>query len=447
MFALCRSSLRATSPLLAGIAISTALAQSASGLEYSRLHFFRRDTPRGANPYSGVTIGSDGALYGTTYSGGVSTNCAGGCGTVYRLILPIPGEPRATETSLYKFRGRSDGQHPIGSVIIDSQGAIYGTTFSGGFQVPECSDGCGTVFKLTPPAPPDTQWTKTILRAFRSGIDGAHPYSGLVMDAGGNLYGTTYEGGAPPSPGHGTVFKLSPPVAPSVIWGYKVIHRFDGNAVEGGNPEGGTLVLDSAGALYGTTSSGGSLPGGLVGFGTVFKLSPPVPPATHWTHSVLYTFPGGRRGGQPQSGVTFDASGALYGTTFSYGGTGSFGLVYKLSPPVPPSRRWTQTVLHAFGGNDGQNPRSGVVFGPNGSLYGTTYHGGRNTYGTAYRLTPPIPPSTEWTTRILRYFGGQTDGAVPMYGNLVFDRDGALYGVTLGSTFAPGNAGFAFRLK
>jgi uncharacterized repeat protein (TIGR03803 family) len=211
----------------------------------------------GAFPQAGLIADSSGNLYGTTSAGGASGGCGEpGCGTVFKL------SPSGTETVLYAFKGfPSDGQGPAG-LIADSNGNLYGTTQVGGTRVVFCPSGCGTVFKLSPGG------TETVLYAFSSFGDGAHPYAGLIADSSGNLYGTTYDGSAPCSEaaGCGVVFKLSPDGTETVLY------SFTGGS-DGGSPFAG-LIADSSGNLYGTTAVGGASGCNVgLGCGVVFKLT------------------------------------------------------------------------------------------------------------------------------------------------------------------------------
>jgi choice-of-anchor C domain-containing protein len=158
---------------------------------FAVIHPFRGGSD-GAIPASGVIIDKSGSLYGTTSQGGGSANCSGGCGTVFKLTPPVSGVAWP-ETVLHRFRGLSDGQNPQANLILDSAGALYGTTAGGGSQ--NCTGGCGTVFKLTPPAS-GTIWKETILHRFAGSQDGAAPMAGLHMDSAGHLTGTTAAGGA-----------------------------------------------------------------------------------------------------------------------------------------------------------------------------------------------------------------------------------------------------------
>ena len=347
------------------------------------LHVFS-SAPDGVNPFAGVIFGSDGALYGTTVFGGNPGN-----GTVYKLTPSAMGGTLWSETVLYSFTGGADGANPSnGSLILDSSGALYGTTINGG------SSGNGTVYKLAPPATGRTLWNKTVLYSFTAGADGRYGSSSLIFDSSGALYGTAAGGGN----GSGTVYKLTPP-ASGTVWSLTVLYAFAAVTNNNGGPDGafpsaGPLILDSNGALYGTTRAGGPCQGCGLGFGTVYKVTPPAvgaPTGTPWTEAVIYNFAGASDGYGPNAGVLFDSSGALYGTTTN-GGAG-WGTVFKLTPPVggmPPGTPWTKTILYNFLNTpDGNGPFSGLIFDRHGTIYGTTAGGGSGIYpynGTVFQV-------------------------------------------------------------
>ena len=309
-----------------------------------------------------------------------------------------------TESVLYAFTG-TDGYGPYANLVFDAAGNLYGTTVIGG------ASDAGTVFQLTPTS---SGWQESVLYSFTGGSDGANPWSALVLDAAGNLYGTTYFGG---SHSYGIVFSLS---QTSTGWQFTVLHSFTGG-FDGGNPHAG-VILDTSGNLYGTTYFGGR------GNGVVFELSPS---ATGWKESVLHFFSGQNDGGYPGSRLLFDAAGKLYGTTTA-GGLDHQGVVFRLSPNS--SGTWNEAVLHAFtGGKDGAVPWGGLIVDPAGNLYGTTLNGGNLTTcsgmgcGTAFKLKPAS--NGAWIESVLHSFIGKADGAFP-YGGLTIDASGNLYGAT-----------------
>ncbi|MGB9232941.1 MAG: choice-of-anchor tandem repeat GloVer-containing protein [Terriglobales bacterium] len=353
---------------------------------------------------------------------------------------------------LHSFTGPPDGAAPHADVVEDAQGNLYGTTGYGGDSACNAPYGCGTAFKL------DASGNETVLHAFTGPPDGSSPLAeGLVLDAQGNLYGTTYGGGAS---NDGTVFKLD-----TATGAETVLHSFTGSP-DGSSPESGGLTRDAKGNLYGATkqggangygivfkvdasgnesvlysfTTGGSGPGNLVsvldaqgnlygitfiggdltcnapnGCGTVFKLD------TAGNMTVLYAFTGSGGDGANPGKLVLDAQDNLYGGT-EYGGDLSCnspngcGTVYKLAPPVPPSVPWTETVLYSFtGGADGYSS-GGLMLDAQDNLYGGTEYGGDlscnspNGCGTVFKLAPPVPPSVPWTETTLYTFTNEADG-------------------------------------
>jgi len=323
----------------------------------------------GYNPNGGVTFDAAGNLYGTTYNDS----------NAFQLTPGANG--KWTEKVLYSFSGGSDGFLPNSSVIFDAAGNLYGTTSWGGDPI--CS--CGVVFELSPSA--NGSWTEKVLHTFIGGKDGTFP-NGVVFDAAGNLYGTTYGGGLTD---RGTVFELTP--GANGQWSETVLHTFNGK--DGSHPETG-LIVDAAGKLYGTTTYGGVLGSGCnestCGTGTVFRLTPGK--EGEWKEKVLHSFrPDGKDGSSPDSSLSFDANGNLYGTTYTGGIHGSygFGTVFRLAPGA--NDKWKETVLHKFSsGGDGGNPASGLIVDGVGNLYGTAENGGNHGLycqcGTVFEITP-----------------------------------------------------------
>jgi uncharacterized repeat protein (TIGR03803 family) len=315
-----------------------------------------------ATPFAGVIRDGSGNLYGTTPGGYESA------GTVFKL------DRAGHETLLHTFiNGGTGGGFPYSGVVRDAAGNLYGTLSSGGASV------YGAVFKL------DKTGSETVLYSFVGGRDGSSPLAGVVRDAAGNFYGTTYYGGGSRCGGSGcgTMFKLDATGKETVL------HRFTGGT-DGGHPGYGSLVRDAAGNLYGTTYNGGGTGCGGPGCGIVFKLD-----ATG-KETVLHRFTGGTDGGHPGYGsLVRDPAGNLYGTTYNGGGTGcggpGCGIVFKLDATGK------ETVLHRFtGATDGANPYGGLVQDAVGNLYGTTLSGGDLSCSTSdgpgcgvvFKLTP-----------------------------------------------------------
>jgi hypothetical protein len=293
---------------------------------------------------------------------------------------------------IYNFQGGNDGQLPIGDLVFDAQGNLYGATeYGGGFG--SCNapfdQHCGTIFKLSPPRTKGGKWKEKVLYSFKAGTDGANPNGGLIFDKAGAIYGTTYSGAnqdcnfGQGEIGCGMVFRLSPPTTKGSAWTEHVLHRFKA-ADDGGQPNG-SLVLDATGRLYGTAGGGANQ-----GKGIVFRLNR----TSHrtWEDSLLYDLKNGRNGESPHAGVVFDAEGNLY-TTASGGGVVGGGTIIRLHPASKNS--WALSVLHDFKGNpDGSYPASKVTFDAAGNLYGTTQQSGTGQScgnygcGTVFEVSP-----------------------------------------------------------
>jgi len=325
--------------------------------------------------YGGVTFGPDGALYGATEG-------SFGKGVVYRLA-PAPSFCRSVSCfwlygGIYQYAGSGDGVYMEGDLVFDAAGNMYGTS-SGGGQY-----SGGTVFKLSPTG---GGWTKTVIHDFGNGNDGSGPWSGLVFDKAGNLYGTTTEGGFSgcKSPyGCGTVYRLTPS---GDSWTESVIYYFHGQS--DGSAIYAPPIIDDAGNLYGSASDQGPNGGG-----TVFELSPS---AGGWTFNLLYAFdysedelwPG------PRGKLVMDPAGTLYGVTSLDGGRNT-GTIFKL---VPSGGGYAYSTLYTFCSQpsctDGWGPLSGLARDADGNLYGTTVGGGdtgpacgNEGCGVVFKFTP-----------------------------------------------------------
>ena len=371
----------------------------------------------GAHPVAGLVSDAQGNLYGTNQNGGA------GPGTVFKLSPGTGGT--WTEKVLYSF-GLNDGDccggSPAAGLVFDKMGNLYGTTSGGG------AGSGGTVFQLVPTA--SGPWTLNVIYAFQAiTTDGVAPQAGLIFDAQGNLYGTTSRGGAnyltEAGPG-GTVFELIPTT--SGPWTEKILHSFALGS-DGYDPVAG-LVFDANGNLYGTTSSGGPAADSQGG-GTVFELSPGT--GGTWTETIIHSFGGCTEfcadGYDPVAGLAIDDAGNLYGTTSAGGpnGFGADGVAFELSPS---GSTWTEKILHNFGSDetDGINPHAGLVFDPQGDLYGTTEAGGTDDVGTVFELIPE--PNGTWAEAVLHSFNSaNSDGQNP-YGGVILDAAANLYGTT-----------------
>ena len=305
------------------------------------LHSFSQTDGDGAFPWYGtLTRDSFGNLYGTTITGGIAGEQC--CGTVFEVTAS------GKETVLYRFTGTNGDGFPQYGVVRDPLGNLYGTTQNGGPY------NAGTVFKVDPTG------KKTVLYSFTGSNDGGEPVAGLVLDAKGNLYGTTSQGG--PSFA-GNVFKVDPAGKETTLY------TFTGST-DGGDPEAG-VIRDSHGNLYGTTNFGGT-----ENAGTVFK----VDPQGHET--VLHNFTGGSDGWLPiGASLVRDSAGNLYGTT-PQGGSTDFGVVFKIDA------KGHETILHTFSGSDGKIPYGTLILDKAGNLYGTTYQGGAHGGGVVFKIAP-----------------------------------------------------------
>jgi len=351
----------------------------------------------------------------------------------FMLTVAAPLAHGQTFNTIYNFAGTPDGQGPFAGVIQDSAGNLYGTTLTGGTAC-----GYGSIFKIT------AKGAESLLYSY-SGLDGELPYAGLLRDKAGNLYGTTYLGGAS---GLGTIFRLSKTGKLKVLHSFagggtdgcypyggvtmdssgniygtttlcgggygmlwkiskagkmSVLHDFTGGATDGAEPALGNLFLDNKGNLYGVTIEGGP-----ANAGVVYEVS------KSGRFKMLYSFKAGTADGCfPYGTVARDGSGALYGTTNSCGAA-TLGTLWKL-------KGGKETVLHSFAGapNDGRNPNAGVILDSKGNLYGTASGGGSSDDGVVYEYS-----GGEFT--VLHAFAG-SDGETADCG-LLRTSKGKLYG-------------------
>jgi len=322
------------------------------------------------------------------------------------LLAAVPPAHGQTDV-LYSFANSPDGANPrYVTPVLDAKGNIYGTTNYGGTY------GFGTVFKVT------HSGTETVLHSFNvDGTDGIYPWAGLVLGKNGILYGTTAEGGT--NNIYGTVFKLT---HTKKGWRETILHSF-GASGDGSQPYD-VLALDQKGDLYGTTNVGGSY-----SYGTVFKLTP------SGKETILHSFDlNGADGANPVAGVTLGFDGTLYGTT-EYGGAYNQGTVFELTPTG------TETILWNFGGGgDGANPLAGVVLDKSGNLYGTTVNGGAYGDGTVFELT------SSGTEMILHSFANNDIDGFNPYASLAMDKAGTLYGTTVNGGGTGSVAGIVFEM-
>jgi len=363
----------------------------------------------GGGPHTALSFDSSGNAYGVTVTGGFSD-----CGTVFQLSTS------GTETPLFAFDCFATGKNPYGGVIVDSKGNLYGTTVAGGDGGICAGDGCGVVYELSNSG---GTWTETVLYNFTGGDDGFGPGGALVMDASGNLYGTTPDGG---SGGVGVVYELS---LKGGQWIQTVLHAFTGGD-DGAVGSLGPLLLDHNGNLDGVTELGGKFAAG-----TVFQL---FMARGQWSFSTLYSFKGQPDAAFPYGGVIEDSKGNLYGTTY-FGGASGVGSVFELD--LAHKR---EHVLYSFTeGNDGGYSTSSLIFDSRGNLYGTTSMGGNPSCdcGTVFELSPAQGGVKE---RILHRFSESPDGGYPYYG-LTADGKGNFYGSTVSGGHNSQGVIFSFK--
>jgi len=352
----------------------------------------------GATPIGGLIFDPQGNLYGATYDGG-----AYGYGTVFEFTAT------GMEKVLYSFTGGADGSRPSGDLTLDAQGNLYGTTYFGG-DLSGCRGyGCGVVFELT------STGTESVLYTFTGGDDGAYPNGGLLLDAGDNLYGTTESSYVFP-PGPATLFEVNASGLFSVIYSFPLLH----NGFKSSPFPNGGLLMDSQGNFYGTTEFGGPLgQNGCprhtgAGCGTIFEISP------GGTETVLLDlqYIGAT---WPTAGLIADAQGNFYGTS-TRGGKGH-GTVFELTS------NGTGKLLYQFtAGRDAVFPESRPVLDGVGNLYGTTWKGGGDGKGAVFEIT------ASGTEKVLYGFNPKKHPGVGINpsGALVLDAQGNLYGMTAG---------------
>jgi uncharacterized repeat protein (TIGR03803 family) len=400
--------------LCAGVFATIPLAQAQT---YQVLYNFTGGAD-GANPYAGLTMDAAGNLYGTANVGGYTGNyCASnyGCGTVFKLTRHSSGW---TFTPLYAFKGddvnggENDGAYPVAAVTIGPDGSLYGTTEAGGGG--SCyyfHNGCGAVFKLSPPpAACKTAlcpWRETVIYSLASD-SGFEAVGDVIFDSAGNLYGTVALGG--PYDG-GYVFELTPSYGG---WTEQTVYAFNPNNEDCNAPMAG-LVFDASGNLYGTANNGCGLL-----YGGVFQL---VPSGSGWTENILLRLNGFGDGDGTEASLTPDGRGGFYGTTEGLGPNGH-GTVFELTPS---DGGWAYSLVYGFGGGGGAYPAAPVTLDASGNLYGTTVNSGDLGIGdgTVFQLTFS---GGAWTQNVLHYFEG-SDGQYP-HSNVLRDPNGNLYGTT-----------------
>jgi uncharacterized repeat protein (TIGR03803 family) len=324
------------------------------------LHNFGNGTD-GSIPQGSLIFDASGNLYGLTIQGGAYNS-----GTAFELSPQSAGPWRETILHSFNFDG-TDGYGPVGGLTFDAAGNLYGNTSGGG------AHNNGAVFMLSPDS---GTWDETLLHSFGSGEDGSTPQiGGLIIDGSGNLFGTTSYGG---SYNDGTVFEISP--AAGGTWTEEVIFSFNGHSMEGFFPSSG-LIFDSADNLYGTAGWGGGDQAGVV-----YELSPGR--GGVWSYKALYHFKSNATDGRnPVASLIFDSAGNLYGTT-SAGGTYGYGTAFELSPKAGGGWKENVLHSFNKDGTDGYEPDFPLTLDSAGNLYGTTQPGGANAGGTIFRIKP-----------------------------------------------------------
>lgn len=364
------------------------------------------------------------------------------------VLSTLPAQAQ-TETVLYNFQDYPYGYFPNSGLTSDGKGNFYGTTSYGGVN------GDGTVFELSPNG--NGGWNETALYAFSGSVSGANPYSPVIFDSAGNLYGVTVSGGAY---GYGVVFELSSG-SQGATWTETVLYSFDGGLYGDSFPNTG-LIFDRAGNLYGMdqigvfelSPSGGKwteqviynvdiggltmdASGNIFGFGssTVFELSPNGKGG--WNPTVIATFAPSAKGKNTLSGIALDQAGNLY-CTRTRSGTKGDGAIYQFN--LGKNGLWKKKNLYSFlGGNDGTAPGE-ILLDASGNIYGTTINRSGSNWGTVFKLLAPVGVGS-YKHEVLWSFN-LADGAYP-FGNLCLDSSGNIYGTTIGGGSSDNGVAFA----
>jgi len=374
-------------------ACALTIAGGARAQTYSVLHTFRY-FPHGASPYAPLFRGAGGDLYGATNGGGPYD-----AGVVFRL------DTAGSQTVLHTFTGGADGGNPCGGLVSDSADNLYGTTYQGGIAGAGTNKrGAGVVYKIDPSG------QYTVLYSFTGGADGSGPIAGVILDAAGNLYGTTYYGGAQ---GYGAVFKLSPSGQETVLYSFA-----GAGASDGANPFAG-VTADAAGNLYGTTYGGGTGAAGVL-----YKLT------RSGQEAVLCSFGGSCKGAGPLAGVVLDPAGNMYGAAGS--------VVYELTP----AGAFTELAYI-----DGNTLLCGIARDSSGNLYITSNDGevlSHWKYGAVFKLEPGGKASLLYAFTGNRVMAGTSlPASSGQNASVTLDSSGNLYGT---SPLA-GTAGIIYEIE
>jgi hypothetical protein len=410
----------------------------------------------GGSPFSGVVPGPKGSLLGTTLAGGAPTSGTAS-GTVYQLTPPAAGKTAWTLSTVHAFGGAGDGATPY--FLLQSGGVYYGVAQNGGLYDGNCEltgsdQGCGTIFKLIPPAAGSSTWTFSVIYSFPGGAPGGTPFPGLSVDKSGNLYGFSSGGICTSTACNGVAFKLAPPAKGQTAWTESVIYSFAGGA--DGVLGYGSPVITKSGVLYGVTQYGGATKPSQCqvfqpGCGTAFALVPPATAGAPWKHKVIWTFNG--EDGTTPTGLVADAAGNLYGDTnvggsyktdclneFSNNAAVGCGTVFELTPPTVAGKPWTETTLYRFpDGAPGAEPLAAPIFNAAGDLLLNTSGNEPTTDGSLVELLPPAKGKTVWAEKTLHAFTNGTDSGGPT--SIPYLLGGVVYGTTSGLGSGPAPSG------
>jgi hypothetical protein len=376
----------------------------------------------GSDPSAPLIASPNGALYGTTATGG-DLNCpegqGQGCGTVFELNF---SGASWIHTTLYEFQGGKDGVQSVSTLTLDPAGRLYGVTNSG--------TPYGAIYRLTPGVSGEA-WHFGLLYEFQGGSDGAYALSPLFLDKAGAIYGASQQGGLHGEGcnqqfGCGAIFQLVPPSQQGGAWTEQTLYDFAG-ASDGGNPS--TMIMDSTGTIYGTTTSGGIFNSNCyLGCGVVFKLTPQ---NGSWNYSVIFRF----KGAPDESAygnLIRDSHGVLFGLAMRglQGSTG--GVVFRLAPGACETGPWTLQNIHEFRDT---YPATNLQQGRNGVLYGDIYGDQDFNSGYVFQIEPPVEAAASWTYTNIVDFNSST------YQNPegVLVTPDALYVTITGGGYSPGN--------
>ncbi len=374
--------------------------------------------PSNTYPSGALLHSVRGGFFGVTMTGGPSSSiCQNGCGTVFKLTPPMTEGGSWKQDTIYSFQANGDGKNPTNGLIEDTSGTLYGTT-SGDRQTPS------VVYKLTPPAAEDAQWNEETLATIPVSGYGVSRTTSLMSDKAGNLYGASSQGGAS---SNGSVFRVSPPSTESGGWLLATLFTFS-SLHDGALPIG--LTPDGSGGFYGSASGGGQ------GYGDVFHLTPKVDGSLPWSFQTL-AYAHGAYGAYPSGPINFDSDGDIMVPTSGGGGKGcssGCGTVLEVSPSSSGGTPFIRTQLFRFDDHrSGTKPLGALLADSTGALFGTASQGGTaNCYncGTLFKLIPPTAGEQAWKVGFFEEI--VKAGLMHPNGGLIADQNGALYGTSQG---------------